>query len=169
MTSTVRLRIIEIEGDADALLPLVDRLLVQDGRYERGQLVRSNGAIVSGVADPGRGPPWPALRPFSGGAVAGKERGRPAAAGSGPPAGNRNAHKHHWIIDTPNGPTSGGRCDCGVVQEFRNSRDEEGAKEARRAHPLGTPVTRRGTSGICLECGHGNRHPDHLAHKTARV
>jgi len=35
MTSLVRLRVIEIEGDADALLPLVDRLI--DGFVERGE------------------------------------------------------------------------------------------------------------------------------------
>ena len=30
--------------------------------------------------------------------------------------------KHHWIIDSPNGPISEGVCElCGVRQEFKNS------------------------------------------------
>ena len=32
---------------------------------------------------------------------------------------------HHWIIDTPNGALSGGRCKrCGAVREFRNSSED---------------------------------------------
>ena len=29
---------------------------------------------------------------------------------------------HHWVIDSPNGPTSTGTCrDCGEIREFKNS------------------------------------------------
>ncbi len=35
------------------------------------------------------------------------------------------ACRHHWVIDTPNGAVSGGRCKrCGVDKEFRNSSEE---------------------------------------------
>ena len=30
--------------------------------------------------------------------------------------------KHHWLIDTPQGPTSAGRCkNCGSTKDFNNS------------------------------------------------
>ena len=33
--------------------------------------------------------------------------------------------RHHWVIDTPNGAVSGGRCKrCGVSREFRNSSED---------------------------------------------
>lgn len=33
--------------------------------------------------------------------------------------------RHHWVIDTPNGAVSGGRCKrCGQTREFRNSSEE---------------------------------------------
>lgn len=33
--------------------------------------------------------------------------------------------RHHWVIDTPNGAVSGGRCKrCGVDKEFRNSSED---------------------------------------------
>jgi hypothetical protein len=33
--------------------------------------------------------------------------------------------RHHWVIDTPNGAVSGGRCKrCGVAKEFRNSSED---------------------------------------------
>lgn len=33
--------------------------------------------------------------------------------------------RHHWVIDTPNGAVSGGRCKrCGVAREFRNSNED---------------------------------------------
>jgi len=99
MTSIVRLRIIKIEGDADALLPLVACLVAQDGRYERGQSVRSNGAFVSAEEIPAADD-----RPLSPQEFAAD-----------------NGHAHHWFLDTPNGPTSIGRCSCGAVQEMRNS------------------------------------------------
>ena len=48
--------------------------------------------------------------------------------------------RHHWLIESPNGPTSRGVCKlCGERGEFRNSMpisgwDREGAKNrARRA------------------------------------
>lgn len=32
---------------------------------------------------------------------------------------------HHWVIDTPNGALSPGRCKrCGVSRDFRNSSEE---------------------------------------------
>ena len=31
-------------------------------------------------------------------------------------------HGHHWMIESPNGPTSRGTCKvCGVIREFKNS------------------------------------------------
>ena len=33
--------------------------------------------------------------------------------------------RHHWIIDTPNGSVSSGRCKtCGVAKDFRNSAED---------------------------------------------
>lgn len=33
--------------------------------------------------------------------------------------------RHHWVIDTPNGAVSGGRCKrCGISKEFRNSSED---------------------------------------------
>lgn len=33
--------------------------------------------------------------------------------------------RHHWVIDTPNGAVSGGRCKrCGERREFRNSSED---------------------------------------------
>jgi hypothetical protein len=33
--------------------------------------------------------------------------------------------RHHWVIDTPNGAVSGGRCKrCGIDREFRNSTED---------------------------------------------
>lgn len=33
--------------------------------------------------------------------------------------------RHHWIIDTPNGSVSGGRCKrCGITRQFRNSSED---------------------------------------------
>jgi hypothetical protein len=33
--------------------------------------------------------------------------------------------RHHWVIETPNGALSGGRCKrCGVAREFRNSNED---------------------------------------------
>jgi hypothetical protein len=33
--------------------------------------------------------------------------------------------RHHWVIDTPNGALSSGRCKrCGVDKEFRNSNED---------------------------------------------
>lgn len=31
-------------------------------------------------------------------------------------------HGHHWLIESPNGPTSAGTCKvCGLIREFKNS------------------------------------------------
>jgi hypothetical protein len=33
--------------------------------------------------------------------------------------------RHHWVIETPNGSVSGGRCKrCGTLKEFRNSSED---------------------------------------------
>jgi len=33
--------------------------------------------------------------------------------------------RHHWVIDTPNGTYSDGRCKtCGVARQFRNSSED---------------------------------------------
>ncbi|GMV85272.1 MAG: hypothetical protein AMXMBFR80_11280 [Dehalococcoidia bacterium] len=33
--------------------------------------------------------------------------------------------RHHWVIETPNGALSHGRCKrCGTAREFRNSSEE---------------------------------------------
>ena len=33
--------------------------------------------------------------------------------------------RHHWVIETPNGALSSGRCKrCGLAREFRNSSEE---------------------------------------------
>lgn len=33
--------------------------------------------------------------------------------------------RHHWVIETPNGALSGGRCKrCGALKEFRNSSED---------------------------------------------
>jgi len=33
--------------------------------------------------------------------------------------------RHHWVIDTPNGALSSGRCKrCGLDKEFRNSAED---------------------------------------------
>lgn len=35
------------------------------------------------------------------------------------------ACRHHWVIDTPNGAVSGGRCKrCGIDKDFRNSSED---------------------------------------------
>lgn len=41
------------------------------------------------------------------------------------PAGTTALCRHHWVIETPNGAISGGRCKrCGIVREFRNSTED---------------------------------------------
>lgn len=35
-------------------------------------------------------------------------------------------HKHHWLIDTPNGSHAAGRCKhCGAEREFRNCHPQD--------------------------------------------
>ncbi len=46
---------------------------------------------------------------------------------------------HHWIIETPNGPISKGKCQlCGEEREFNNSIDFQGA--AWTSQPRRYPV-----------------------------
>ena len=41
-------------------------------------------------------------------------------------------HAHHWILDTPNGPTSRGECKhCGATREFPNYDAMDATKLAR--------------------------------------
>lgn len=55
------------------------------------------------------------------------------------------SHAHHWIIDSPTGRTSPGRCRaCGEEREFPNvyALDEPGGprvKQAHRTRPLVGP------------------------------
>lgn len=50
------------------------------------------------------------------------------------------AHAHRWRIETPNGPTSTGRCECGAEREYRNGEPELGKgplhsrQVSKRAH-----------------------------------
>lgn len=47
---------------------------------------------------------------------------------------------HHWIIETPNGPVSKGRCRlCGAEREFSNSTDFSAASWT--SHPQQYPKT----------------------------
>jgi hypothetical protein len=40
-------------------------------------------------------------------------------------SGHSAVCRHHWVIDTPNGALSGGRCKrCGAAREFRNSNED---------------------------------------------
>ena len=32
-------------------------------------------------------------------------------------------HTHHWVVESPNGPLSKGKCACGQTREFPNSSD----------------------------------------------
>lgn len=42
-------------------------------------------------------------------------------------------HLHHWRIDTPNGPTSSGRCSCGLTRDdFGNSEESVAALNGRK-------------------------------------
>ena len=34
-------------------------------------------------------------------------------------------HHHHWVVDSPNGPTSTGRCACGETREFVNAESDQ--------------------------------------------
>ena len=48
---------------------------------------------------------------------------------------------HHWVIESPNGPTSTGECKiCGKVREFKNSIQitswESDGNHLHRAHGL---------------------------------
>ena len=40
-------------------------------------------------------------------------------------------HIHHWRIDSPTGPMSEGRCECGEARSFRNSCGDIGYFEAQ--------------------------------------
>ena len=56
--------------------------------------------------------------------------------------------RHHWMIESPNGPTSVGTCKlCGMRAEFRNSmpgsgwdRESPQAKRMRQARKAGSQV-----------------------------
>jgi hypothetical protein len=45
---------------------------------------------------------------------------------------------HVWLIDPPNGPTSGGTCDlCGEVKQFKNSYEISYWDNSRKHNPGG--------------------------------
>jgi len=53
---------------------------------------------------------------------------------------------HHWVIESPNGPTSNGICKvCGVVREFKNSIQvtswESDGNHLHRSQAVSTPST----------------------------
>ena len=49
------------------------------------------------------------------------------------PINNNGDCKHHWLIETPKGPTSPGRCKyCGAEDVFRNSSDDHIWEDASR-------------------------------------
>src|SRR3989338_8116035 len=61
--------------------------------------------------------------------------------------------KHHWMIETPNGPTSNGTCkNCGDERPFVNYRVDESYQRYFRGEPDATEKQRRGyfreTGGI---------------------
>ena len=54
--------------------------------------------------------------------------------------------QHHWIIDTPNGPTSSGKCKkCGVSTEFRNSVQSSGWDRDTRRNVRGKETGKEST------------------------
>lgn len=58
------------------------------------------------------------------------------------PEGHSPVCRHHWVIETPNGAVSQGRCKrCGVAREFRNSSEE--VQWDRESFSLGGPRRRR--------------------------
>jgi hypothetical protein len=59
------------------------------------------------------------------------------------PEGHSPVCRHHWVIETPNGAVSQGRCKrCGVGREFRNSSEE--AQWDREGFSLSGSRRRRG-------------------------
>jgi len=66
------------------------------------------------------------------------------------PEGHSPVCRHHWVIETPNGALSQGRCKrCGVARAFRNSNEEVqwdresfslGGTRRRRGDRAGSPV-----------------------------
>jgi hypothetical protein len=53
-------------------------------------------------------------------------------------------HAHHWRIETPNGPTSLGRCKgCGEEREFRNADTENWYVNWRSSEALALEDRRR--------------------------
>lgn len=55
-------------------------------------------------------------------------------------------HAHHWIIDSPDGPTSQGVCRvCEATRTFTNWHDEEGRRQ-RWANGLKTVTEKRWTT-----------------------
>lgn len=49
----------------------------------------------------------------------------PISIGSAESKAAPDACRHHWVIETPNGALSGGRCKrCGQKRMFRNSQED---------------------------------------------
>ena len=63
---------------------------------------------------------------------------------------SEQACSHHWLIESPSGPTSIGACKlCGASREFRNSVGDTGwekeSSTARRLPKVVPPVINRGS------------------------
>lgn len=43
------------------------------------------------------------------------------------------SHVHHWIIATPNGPYSVGRCACGIERRYSNTYSGDTVDPMRKA------------------------------------
>jgi hypothetical protein len=70
------------------------------------------------------------------------EQHRGATAVAQPPLGVDAGCKHFWLIDSPNGPISRGRCKvCGALKEFKNYL--ESASYWDDEHVSETAVSRR--------------------------
>lgn len=56
-------------------------------------------------------------------------------------------HQHHWVIESPSGPTSVGRCEaCGRTRRFPNSSEDsiwDGADGRSRWNDMGIARRRR--------------------------
>lgn len=67
-----------------------------------------------------------------------------------PAATDAPAHVHRWVIATPAGPTSPGRCRCGQVRHFPNVPTWDPDRKLRNSP--GKP----GRRGVCSQCGEGS-------------
>jgi len=65
--------------------------------------------------------------------------------------------QHHWLIESPSGPTSVGQCKlCGAEREFRNSVGDSGWEKespAERTLPRVVPVKPPDADGVTDDAG----------------